>query len=330
MRACRTPASVDGTRTSSSLSAETRHGSLAVTMTPSSISMPISSSTKYGLPSALLASRSRSAVGTVSSRLQQRLDQLARAALGERREVDAQVVAAAAAPERPALVERRARQAEDETSAGRRTPATRWLTKSSEPSSAQCRSSSSSTIGVPLSRCRARKYDASAWNARSRICLASLAIAAMCGSSRVVEADQLADQRRVLGRALAEHRRRGRRRACPARPTANRSRGSRSARRAGRAAGRTGRCCRTAAAGPGRSAPARCSSSSQCVNSRPRRLLPMPGSPTIVTWRSALVLARALERFGDARRARRRGRPSASRFPRGRGWPCGTRAAWRA
>ena len=61
MRAWMTPASVDGTRTSSSLSAETRHGSLAVTMTPSSMSMPISSSTKYGLPSALLASRSRSA-----------------------------------------------------------------------------------------------------------------------------------------------------------------------------------------------------------------------------------------------------------------------------
>ena len=69
MRAWMTPASVDGTRTSSSLSAETRHGSLALTMTPSSMSMPISSSTKYGLPSALLASRSRSAAGTVSSRL---------------------------------------------------------------------------------------------------------------------------------------------------------------------------------------------------------------------------------------------------------------------
>ena len=114
---------------------------------------------------------------------EQGLDQLARAALGERREVDAQVLAAAAAPERPALVERRARQAEQQHRQVARSSATRWLMKSSEPSSAQCRSSRRRTIGAPVLRSRARKYDDSAWKARSRICLASLAMAAMCGSA---------------------------------------------------------------------------------------------------------------------------------------------------
>ena len=45
-----------------------RQRSPSATMTPSSIIMPINSSTKYGLPSALVVTRSRSAAGAFSSR----------------------------------------------------------------------------------------------------------------------------------------------------------------------------------------------------------------------------------------------------------------------
>ena len=227
-------------------------------MTPSSISMPISSSTKYGLPSALLASRSRSAVGTVSSRrssasISSRVPRLESGARSMRR---CSLRPLPQSGRRSYSVERVRQSRNSGTSPH---AWTRWLTKSSEPSSAQCRSSSRSTIGVPLSRCKARKYDASAWKARSRICLASPAIAAMCGSacSRSRSARRSGPCTRRRGRRAPAP---GRRRACPARPTADRSRGSRSARRAGRAGGRTGRCCRRAAAGPGRSAPARAAS----------------------------------------------------------------------
>ena len=107
MRACRTPASVDGTRTSRSLSAETRHGSLLdddhAVVDQHADQLLDEVRVALGAAREQVAQRRRHGLELA----EQRLDELARAALGERRQVDAQVIAAAAAPERPALEERR-------------------------------------------------------------------------------------------------------------------------------------------------------------------------------------------------------------------------------
>ena len=112
MRAWMTPASVDGTRTSSSLSAETRHGSLVgdddAVVDEHADQLLDEVRVAFGAAREQVAQRRRHRLEPA----EQRLDQLARAALGERREVDAQVLVAAAAPERAALEKRRARQAE--------------------------------------------------------------------------------------------------------------------------------------------------------------------------------------------------------------------------
>ena len=111
-------------------------------MTPSSISISISSSTKNGIAFGAAREQVAQRRGHRRQPVEQRLDQLARAALGERREIDAQVLAPAAAPERRGA-RNSAGRVRHSSSSGRSAHAcARWLTKSSEPSSAQCRSSS--------------------------------------------------------------------------------------------------------------------------------------------------------------------------------------------
>ena len=135
---------------------------------------------------------------------QQRLDQLARAALGERREIDAQVLAAAAAPEGAALVERRARHAEQEQ---------RQVAAVQDQMVDEIERAFVGPVQVVEQeddrRARVAMQCAEIRRERVEGPIADLLRFAGDGDdvrvAAVLEADQLADQRGVLGGALAEH-----------------------------------------------------------------------------------------------------------------------------
>ena len=201
-------------------------------------------------------------------------------------------------------------------------------------SSAQCRSSSTHDDRPAVAaRCGAGSC-AAAWKARLRICRGSSRMPCDVRARREVEADQVAEQVRM---ALARSARRRRRAArCPSSSLRARSLdavavgdlqapGEHVAQQAvGLALGLRGWRGREAASRFGPRSP------SACSNSCSSRLLPRPASADDGDGAQRALGERPRRRRPAARRARRRGRSSASARPRCRAWRRETRAAWRA